>query len=210
MDTALVSTTTTNAQTFSKTDQKQQPRAPSSNPSFPNSVISLLDLSSSSQNQNSSSDEEDEGGDDQDEESDSTECSSSDNEENASPQHVCPTSKCSSFNGGAHAVTNVGGVREPLHPISPNNSGALCKEPVRSRCVDLRQALWPTDRPVPLPAWACMEPAVVSFKDILDYEEFAGCIELISQQTVAAHKYNTVENYIRLVTKLYFAFECSF
>lgn len=189
MDTASTTNSTTNTQSLlSKTDhhQKQPPAQPG--PSFPNSVISLLDLSSSNPNQANSSDDDDDGGDDQDEESDSTECSSSDNEENSSP---IGDSKPSTYTPGAaaahisHAVRN----REPLHPI--NNGNGI------QRCVDLRQGSWPADRPLPYPAWDTVEPQVVLFKDILDYEEFAGCIELISQQTVAAHKYNTVENYIR-------------
>jgi len=39
--------------------------------------------------------------------------------------------------------------------------------------------------------------SVVHFSDVIKYEQFAGVIELVSQQTVAAHKYNTVDNFIR-------------
>jgi hypothetical protein len=39
--------------------------------------------------------------------------------------------------------------------------------------------------------------SAAQFSDVVKYEQFAGIIELVSQQTVAGHKYNTVDNFIR-------------
>lgn len=159
-----------------------------SNSSFPKSLISLLDVSQSNQNTASSSDEED-GGDDQDEESDSsTECSSSDNEENSSPL----------VNEAGAAAAFQAKAREPLHAVNCNSGNGVCQVKHATKgSSTLKQGEWPKDRPLPLPAWDKNKPSRVVFKNLQEYESFAGYIELISQQTVAGHKYNTVENYIR-------------
>ncbi|CAL8083157.1 unnamed protein product [Orchesella dallaii] len=181
--------------TPSKTDQQQQP-VPSSNTSFPTSVVNLLDVAStSSGNQNHvHSCDDDDGGDEQDDESDSTECSSSDSEDNASSLDAGSNSVNSSFRIETDASQDSSD-EESLHSVFSQFDifdGSSTKA-----SGNLSNTLWPKDRPLPFPRWDNKEPQVVHFKDILEYEEFARCIELVSQQTVATHKYNTVGNYIR-------------
>lgn len=58
--------------------------------------------------------------------------------------------------------------------------------------------VWPEERPLPFPRWGGGKSTpIVHFKDVNEYEDFAGLVEHVSQQTVAAHKYNTTDNFIR-------------
>lgn len=176
--------------------QQQQPRAPS-NSTFPNSVINFSD---NGHNHAHSSDDDDDGGEEQDDESDSTECSSSDNEENTSSLGDTSISSSSSIDKCGEALQTLLTSRDFQPERTSHGVDAKAGtfvENVTSRGCDLRITTWPTDRPLPYPAWDTKEPQEVVFKDILEYEEFAGHIEHISQQTVSTHKYNTVGNYIR-------------
>jgi hypothetical protein len=59
------------------------------------------------------------------------------------------------------------------------------------------EVVWPEERPLPFPIWGTQLPEEAHFNDVTEYEGFAGLVELVSQQTVAAHKYNTTDNFIR-------------
>lgn len=135
------------------------------------------------QNQPHSSDDDDDGGDDQDEESDSTDSSvSTDADDRIQNLASGP---------GLQNIT----IDEGNDEDSVESSYEECND--ASEGPEELTHVWPEGRPLPYPAWESKSPQIVHFSDILQYEEFAGFVEFISQQTVAGHKYNTVENFIR-------------
>jgi len=152
---------------------------------FENDPLVLVSVDPLTQNQNQphSSDDDDDGGDDQDEESDSTDSSvSTDADDSIQNTKSAPGNQNIAIDGA-------------------------CKEDIiRGTCAENKDLseeqeelthVWPEGRPLPYPVWETKSPEVVHFADVLQYEEFAGFVEFISQQTVAGHKYNTVENFIR-------------
>ncbi|ODN01706.1 hypothetical protein Ocin01_04981 [Orchesella cincta] len=190
-NTSSVPATTT--PTLSRTEQQRV----HSDTLFPTSLINLLDVSSTTGNQNHvhSSSDDDDGGEEQDDESDSTECSSSDSEDNVSSSHDAGSNSVNSSFGIESDSSQDSSDEESLQSVFSQID--IFDGSNTNRNGDLSNTLWPTSRPLPFPRWDTKEPQVVRFKDILEYEEFAGSIELISQQLVATHKYNTVGNYIR-------------
>ncbi|XP_035705049.1 uncharacterized protein LOC110847209 [Folsomia candida] len=160
-----------------------KPNDKHNNTNDPPILVSLDPPAQQNSNQtNSSSSSDDEDGGDQDEESDSTESISTDESDY---NNQSPVRRRTPSQQGSNAHKEVDEEKEVQED----------EEDVQEQEVLIHD--WPVGRPLPYPQWDQRPPKVVHFENVLEYEAFAGLVELVSQRVVSGHKYNTVDNFIR-------------
>lgn len=172
-----------NKPSLQRLDQNLQNSNPSNSPktnfinnnNVPLTLVSIDPLGQSSSQSQSSSDDE---GDGQEDESDSTD--ESDTSPNSPIKQRCEKNSTTSDQTQEEII------------VDSRNKNA---EDDESDEVLIHE--WPEGRPLPYPMWNHRTPEAVYFEDILQYEHFVGMVEFVSQRTVANHKYNTVDNFIR-------------
>ncbi|CAG7729008.1 unnamed protein product, partial [Allacma fusca] len=88
--------------------------------------------------------------------------------------------------------------------IRPQHSNYLAPPTPRNDYLSYYELInpWPEGIPLPYPLWDQSLPDPVIFTDVIQYEDFAGLVELVSQKTVAGHNYNTVDNFLSSPTPI--------